>query len=100
LDSGAAALAGAAIEMRLEIPAAIRTVVRSFIRVPPYESTKVCGVKVRSSAEPSLICVIYDFEPRFVMAAHSATRLPPIGLTASRLKTRTMRIIVAIIQVL
>jgi hypothetical protein len=35
LDSGAAALAGAAIEMRIEIPAAIRNFARSFIRVPP-----------------------------------------------------------------
>ena len=34
-----AALAGAAIEMRLESPAAIRTVARSFMRVPPYERT-------------------------------------------------------------
>jgi hypothetical protein len=34
-----AALAGAAIEMRLESPAEIRTVARSFIRVPPYGPT-------------------------------------------------------------
>src|ERR1700692_3076569 len=30
-------MAGAAIEVRLEIPAAIRTVARTFMRVPPYE---------------------------------------------------------------
>jgi hypothetical protein len=37
LDSAVAALAGAAIEMRPESPAVIRTVARSFMRVPPYE---------------------------------------------------------------
>jgi hypothetical protein len=39
LDSAAAAPAGAIIERALEIPAAIRTVARSFMRGPPYENT-------------------------------------------------------------
>src|SRR3954447_21879720 len=40
LASGVAALAGVAIEMRHEIPAATRSGVRSFMRAAPYERTR------------------------------------------------------------
>ena len=47
----AAAPAGAAIEMRLEIPAATRTVVRSFMRVPPYENAVIGFRRIRQTPD-------------------------------------------------
>src|SRR5437868_5399755 len=55
LASGAAALAGAGIEMRLEIPAAIRNGARSFMRVPPYSTHSLKSLFVGQSRQFDVI---------------------------------------------
>src|SRR5437868_7484322 len=53
---GAAALAGAAIEMRVvEIPAAIRNGARSFMRVPPYSTHSLKSLFVGQSRQFDVI---------------------------------------------
>jgi hypothetical protein len=47
-------LAGAAIEMRIESPVAIRNVARSFMRVPPYEHTVIEIAFVGQSSQSNI----------------------------------------------